>query len=93
MAVQKVNPIGALVSLGILAFGAWYMLGGGVEQHVADDAVKQYEIAKRDGAQMDVCVHAGLVSAAYIQAKDEENYRKWKQIENDECARAGVPNQ
>jgi len=93
MPAQKVNPVGALITLGILGFGAWYMLGGGIEQHVADDAVKQYEMAKRNGTPIDICVHAGLVSAAYLQAKDEENYRRWKQIETGDCDSAGVPNQ
>jgi len=34
----------------------------------------QYEIAARHGGAIDVCVQAGLVTAAYLQAKDESHY-------------------
>ena len=71
------------------------VLGGcgmeSAEKQVADDAVKQYEIVKRNGDPADICVHAGLVSAAYAQSKDEENYKKWKEIERAECKSAGMP--
>jgi hypothetical protein len=40
---------------------------------------------------MNACVHAGFVSAAFIQAKDEDSYKRWKAIEKTDCARAGVP--
>ena len=63
-----------------------------IYNQVATDAVKQYEIAKRNGATpIDICVQAGLVSAAYLQAQDESNYSTWKGIEKSGCALAGVP--
>jgi len=34
---------------------------------------------------------AGLVSAAYLQAKDEANYNKWKEIEKEDARAAGMP--
>jgi hypothetical protein len=40
---------------------------------------------------MEVCVHAQMVVAAYLQAKDEENYKKWEAIAYDECKAAGLP--
>jgi hypothetical protein len=52
--------------------------------------VKRYEIAKGSGSAMDVCVQAGLVSAAFLQAKDEDSYGRWKETEKADCARAGV---
>ena len=61
------------------------------ENQVAEDAAKQYEIANRNGSAMDACVQADLVAAAYLQAKDEANYRKWKAISREENSRAGVP--
>jgi hypothetical protein len=64
---------------------------GRIEQQVAEDAVKQYDIAKRSGSAIDAYLHAGLVSAAYLQAKDESNYQKWKKIEAEEARHAGVP--
>jgi len=36
-------------------------------------------------------VHAGLVAASYLQAKDEANYGIWKQTESKDCSRAGIP--
>ncbi len=90
--------IGLVVFVGLI----WYFFGGGldnqvknemqkVENQVATDAVEQYEIAKKNGTAMDAYVAAGMVTAAYLQAKDEENYKKWKVIEKDEAKRAGVP--
>lgn len=71
----------------------WFYFGGGlekqaanemrkIEQQVASDAVRQYQIARRNGNAMGACVQAGLVSAAYLQAKDEATYQKWKATED-----------
>ncbi len=90
--------VGVFCAIGLV----WYLFGGGlekqaatdmqrIEQQVAADAVKQYEIAKRNGSAMDAYVQASLVAAAYLQAKDEVNYTKWKAIEKQEAARAGMP--
>jgi predicted nucleic acid-binding Zn-ribbon protein len=99
---QTVNVVRALVALLFAIIGAWYLFGGGlekeaannmsrIENQVAEDAVKQYQIASRNGTAMDICVQAGLVTAAFLQAKDEANYHRWKSIEENDCARAGVP--
>jgi hypothetical protein len=64
----------------------------GIYAKVATDAVEQYEMVQRNkGSAMDLCAQAGLVSAAYLQAKDEEHYRTWKATEKKHCASAGVP--
>lgn len=81
---------------------AWYLFGGGLEkqaasdlqgitEQVARDAVEQYNIAARNGSAMDRCVQAGFVTAAYLQAKDDASYRRWKETEDRECSAAGVP--
>jgi hypothetical protein len=99
---QSVNAARGVIGIILAAAAVWFFFGGGlehqaatdmhrIEQQVAEDAVKQYQIAKRSGTSMDACVHAGLVSAAYIQAKDEDNYQRWKAIEKSDCAIAGVP--
>lgn len=91
--------IGYLVFAGVLL---WFFAGDGlekqtareiqkIENQVAVDAVNQYQIAKRQGNNIQVCVQAGLVSAAYLQAKDELNYQQWKKTESEDCRRAGVP--
>lgn len=51
-----------------------------VKKQVALDAETQYEIAERNGNRTDKCVQAGFVAAAYLQAQDERNYARWKQI-------------
>lgn len=95
------QAVAALFVLAIVGAVVWYFfLGGldqqvattmgGIEQQVAVDAVKQYEIARRQGERMQICVQAGFVSAAYLQAKDERSYQRWKGVESQDCAAAGL---
>lgn len=80
-----------IISL-IFAIGLLYFFfGGGIENQVALDSEKQYEIAKNNGNAIDAYVHAGMVAAAYLQAEDEVNYKKWKEIEKEEANNAGMP--
>ncbi len=93
----------AMEILGIAAVGfiIWFYFMGGIEQKtdsdmqnikdkVASDSVAQYRIAERNGTAMDRCVQAGMVTAAFLQAKDEDDYRQWKAIEAKDCRAAGV---
>lgn len=91
--------VGALIAA---AVAVAYMAGGGIqgeaqrnlsqiEDQVAVDAVKQYQIAERQGDRMQICVQAGLVAAAYLQAKNEASYNQWKKIQAADCKRAGLP--
>lgn len=61
-----------------------------IENQVVADAVKQYKIAKENGSAMDAYVQAGIVAAAFLQAKDEENYKKWKKVEKEEAKKVGL---
>ena len=61
-----------------------------IENQVAEDAIRQYEIAKRSGSAMDAYVQAGMVAAAFLQAEDEANYKKWKEIEKEEAKNVGL---
>ena len=101
MGENKGSLAGGIFGLIVLVGLIWFFFGGGLEkqaakdlqkikQQVAADAVKQYGIAKRSGSAMDAYVQAGFVAAAYLQAKDEVNYKKWKKIEKEEAARAGI---
>jgi phenolic acid decarboxylase len=63
----------------------------GIENQVAIDSVKQYELVARNGNAIDTCVHAGLVAAAFVQAKDEGNYRIWRARQTEDCTKAGMP--
>jgi hypothetical protein len=89
----------SLVFGGVLLF---MFFGGGIEKQaakdmqqitnqVAQDQVAQYNIAKRNGDAMQICVQAGMVSAAFLQSNDEPNFNKWKAVEKQDCAAAGLP--
>ncbi|MEO7032937.1 MAG: hypothetical protein ABI548_03805 [Polyangiaceae bacterium] len=82
-AATGLNPIGAVADLGL----------DGIKKKVATDAVAQYEIAKRGGSKIEICAHAGMVSAAWLQAQDEASYRTWKATEKADCLAAGMPQQ
>lgn len=99
---SKQNNLLGIIGAGIVVAGVWFYFGGGLEQQaakqvgniysqVATDAVQQYEIAKRSGTPIDVCIHAGVVSAAFLQAKDEPKYQQWKDAEKSDCRAAGMP--
>ena len=60
-------------------------------QKVANDAVSQYNIVKRQGDKISLCVSAGFVSAAFLQAQNEPGYQAWKETENRDCRAAGMP--
>lgn len=61
------------------------------ENEVAAKEMKAYEMAKQNGTPIDICVQAGLVSAAYLQANDGANYPLAKAREKVDCQNAGVP--
>ena len=60
-----------------------------VEDAVAVQYVQRYMIAYRAGDTAQTCAHAGLAAAAYLQAKNEEAYRKWSKTRDDDCRRIG----
>lgn len=61
-----------------------------IEQQVAKDAEKQYELALKGGNKIEIAVNAGLVAEAYKQAHDEENYLKWRKIADAANEAAGL---
>ncbi len=61
--------------------------------NAAKDAVAQYEMVKRSGSPGDICLQASIVSASFLQAKDEASYAKWKRTEILDCGRAGMGDQ
>ncbi len=90
-----------LISIILIIIFVVYFFGGGfeeqiqrdinkIENQVAIDAIKQYEIAKKNGSSMDAYIQAGLVTTAFLQANDEKNYKKWKKIEEQEAKNAGL---
>jgi hypothetical protein len=90
-----VKKLIGFIVLGGLAALLFAVVGGGgsldgIKAKVASDAVEKYGIAKRNGSPVDICVQAGMVTAAFLQAKDEPNYAKWKATQGADCKRAGV---
>lgn len=99
---KKEDLLKGIISFCLFIGFCWYFWGGGIdnqahkelnkiENQVANDAVKQYDITVKGGNKTDMCVQAGMVSAAFLQAKDENNYTKWKKIEHQKCSDAGIP--
>jgi len=87
--------IGGLIVLGFVFGGGTDKMAANqmqkIENQVAQDAIKQYEIALTGGDKVEIYVHAGMVTAAFLQAQDQENYTKWKAIERAAAKEAGMP--
>lgn len=94
LAIEGLNmKILAVLGIGLLAacdpVGSQMQI---IENKVASDAVDQYRIAEREGDKMQICAQAGMVAAAFLQAKNESEYDQWKATEHAKCKLAGVPN-
>jgi len=60
-------------------------------QKVIDEAIAQYQMVARAGLKQEMCLRAGIVVEAHLQAKQEEDWRVWKQIQYRDCKKAGIP--
>ena len=94
----------AITALLFVVLFLWLFVFGGFDfwtessmddiyQQVAKDAEEQFRISLTGEDKIQICVQAGLVSAAHLQAKNGEEYRRWKQLEDRACAVAGIPRQ
>ena len=61
-----------------------------IHKRVLPEVLDQYNITKRNGSLIEICLHAGMVSAAYLRGNDEANYTKWKATEIADCKAAGM---
>jgi hypothetical protein len=65
-----------------------------MDQHMADnavsDAIKEYEAARLGTDKSQIYVKAGAVTAAYMDANDQNNYLKWRDIEKQAAVEAGI---
>lgn len=62
-----------------------------IHAKVAKDAEEQYRMVEKSGTKTDLCVRAGMVAEAYLQAKNSEKYDLWKTTQKADCMAAGVP--
>ncbi len=104
MAEHNVARTPALVLLLVVflyGVAAWFCYPPGVEKQavtdanearkqVAEYAVSEYRLLYRHGAAWDRCAQAGVVVAAYSQARDGRNYEAWRRIEATDCRLAGI---
>lgn len=95
------SAAGGVLAILMMAGTFWYFWGGGLQmdtskrmddvyKQVSSDSVEQYQIAKRQGDPMQICVQAGMVSATFLQQKDEASYQQWKATEKEDCIAAGL---
>lgn len=56
-----------------------------IHTKVANDSIKELELAMKGGDLAEICVRAGMVAAAYNQAHDEKNYLLAKKLEKKAC--------
>ena len=86
----------ALMILGLIW---WFIVGlpaqtrtrmQDIDDQVASDAEAQYRIAAKQGDRMQMCVQAGLVAAAHLQAQHSAQYDSWKSVEKIDCETVGI---
>lgn len=64
-----------------------------IQDKAAQDAEEQYRMVEKSGTKVDLCVRAGMVAEAYLQAKNPQKYDLWKTTQRADCLTAGVPQQ
>jgi hypothetical protein len=57
----------------------------------AVDAMAEYQVAKLGKHIVEACLSAGKVSESFLRAKDEAQYKMWKQREETDCKYIGFP--
>ena len=80
-----------LIVVGGFVYVGGSLLGGGIVKGVTNDVIDQYNLVKKSGDKMQMCVRAGLVAEAYLQGKNQTEYLNWTDIRNNDCAAAGLP--
>ena len=63
---------------------------GKINKQVLIDAFEQYKLVEKGGDLIEMCVYAGMLTAAAIQVKDEELYLSAKKLEEKVCKAAGL---
>jgi len=56
-----------------------------IHHQVAADAMSAFDLAIKANDQPSACVQAGIVTASFLQAGDDTNYRQWLGIKGRVC--------
>ena len=86
---KKSNPLARLLVFAALFAALYYGQQAWVNHSVNNSFEDQYNLAKQGGDKMQICVQAQLVVQGYLQSNDQENYKKWKTIEANDCGASG----
>ena len=102
MTLKRTGNNSNLLILFFSAIVLWFFFGGGMDAYtdksisninrrVLLDEIEKYNIAARSGNAMQCCIQAMTVSAAHLQAKDEDGYKNWELRKKADCKKAGLP--
>ncbi len=85
--VASARPAWMSLLIYIAAFFAiWYGLSKFIDFKVSDDAVSRFNMAMRNGDKSTACFQAGMAAAGFLNAKNENQYRIWRDKERNVCA-------
>jgi len=57
---------------------------------VALEEERKFKLVNENGSNMEMCIHAGTVAAAWLQTENSERYKQWKEIQKKMCKAAGL---
>jgi len=52
---------------------------------------RKFKLVYESGSKMDMCIHAGIVAEAWLEANNAEKYKEWKETHKKACKAAGLP--
>jgi len=53
-----------------------------------EDEIKKFEFLKKHGDKIEMCASAMVIKSQYAELRDDENYKKWRIIEERICSEA-----
>ena len=79
-----------ILTMGLSACDAQQAVGDFAVGSAAEDQIKVYDIAKKNGAKMETCTQAMVIGQLFLQSKDETRWKEWKAKEVEDCKAAGM---
>lgn len=84
---MKRDGIKSLLTLVCIGVGVWWFYGGGGENSFLKDELRKYDFAVANGQHDDASGHAVIIAQIYADKGDSENYRRWKDVADQEIRR------